>query len=667
MKKYILSILILAIMVIVYSCKEDDDNDDKMTNVLLSGIITDSQDLPVPLAEIEFYEEVQSNSKAQPGFLSDKFIGSDTTDEDGNFSISIPEIDNVYAVIQHEDFQNKKYKIKDLQKSGTKTFLKGDRKEECQSTLTLQVSGTYTNEENSEIVENPLDKAKVLVYRGDKLIRKSHTNDKGNFTFNEMCPGDYSIQAFFEGQSSEKVEVKIDEEKNYYSTLYMQLKQDEKDTCCDGIMKFYPKDKDGNIIEGAKVILYKSDKAIEDPVVKDGKAVIDGVCEGKYKIVIKKEGYEALTFEVEIGCNKTIEIEKTMTKKEEECCDATLDIYLQNKNNEKVNGTVILKKEGKENKSKKSENGKARFEELCEGKYTIVIESEDYQRMEFTYEVKCHDSLTIAKTLTPNEKDTCCDGIMKFYPKDKDGNIIEGAKVILYKSDKAIEDPVVKDGKAVIDGVCEGKYKIVIKKEGYEALTFEVEIGCNKTIEIEKTMTKKEEECCDATLDIYLQNKNNEKVNGTVILKKEGKENKSKKSENGKARFEELCEGKYTIVIESEDYQRMEFTYEVKCHDSLTITKTLTPNEKDTCCDATIKIYAKDEQGKYIDSADVEYWLGGIKVAEGKTNVDGHFVAEDLCKGKYTIVIKKDGYKSLETTWEIKECKVYQETFKLKK
>ena len=208
MKKYILSILILAIMVIVYSCKEDDDNDDKMTNVLLSGIITDSQDLPVPLAEIEFYEEVQSNSKAQPGFLSDKFIGSDTTDEDGNFSISIPENDNVYAVIQHEDFQNKKYKIKDLQKSGTKTFLKGDRKEECQSTLTLQVSGTYTNEENSEIVENPLDKAKVLVYRGDKLIRKSHTNDKSNFTFNEMYPCVYIIQAFFVEQSSYKLVLK---------------------------------------------------------------------------------------------------------------------------------------------------------------------------------------------------------------------------------------------------------------------------------------------------------------------------------------------------------------------------------------------------------------------------------------------------------------------------
>jgi protocatechuate 3,4-dioxygenase beta subunit len=643
MKKYLLSILVLFLAVVVYSCKEEDNNDID-DDINISGILIDNQNLPVPFAEIEFYEEVQTTSKAKTGLLSDKFLAIDTTDEDGNFSVKLPNNENVYAVINHEDFQNKKYKVKDLQKDGSYTFLKGDREPECQATLTLSVVDGN---------DSPIAETKLLLFRENKLIRKSFTNSEGQFIFEEMCPGDYKIQAQSQGIATEKETFKIEDADNYDLTLRMG-QQEEKDSCCNGVVTFYPKDADGNVLNGTKVILYKDGKAIEDPVVKEGKAVIDGLCEGEYTVVFKREGYEDMEFRIEVGCDEEVEVSKTMTAKEEECCNGIIDFNLYNKDEAKVNGTIILKKEGKENRSKKTEEGKARFEELCEGKYTIVIESEDYKRMEFTYEIKCDDSLTINKTLeATEEKDSCCDGVVTFYPKDADGNVLNGTKVILYKDGKAIEDPVVKEGKAVIDGLCEGEYTVVFKREGYEDMEFRIEVGCDEEVEVSKTMTAKEEECCNGIIDFNLYNKDEARVNGTIILKKEGKENRSKKTEEGKARFEELCEGKYTIAIESEDYKRMEFTYEIKCDDSLTINKTLeATEEKDSCCDGIVTFYPKDADGNVLNGTKVILYKDG-KAIEDPVVKEGKAVIDGLCEGEYTVVFKREGYEDMEFRIEV--------------
>ena len=261
---------------------------------------------------------------------------------------------------------------------------------------------------------------------------------------------------------------------------------------------------------------------------------------------------------------------------------------------------------------------------------------------------------------------------MYFYPLGEDGAVLNGAKIIIYKDGKAIADPVVKDGKAIASELCEGKYTIVIKAEGYEENEFNVELGCSQSKDIEKEMTKKkkeeEEDCCNSTFQIQLKDKDGKAVNGTVVLKKEGKENRDKNSENGYAKFEEVCKGKYTVVIESENHKRMEFTYEIDCDKNIEISKTLENKEnEEECCDAAIKVIVRDLENKAIQDAEIELWLDGNIISEGKSNDGGYYYANDLCKGKYTLVIKKDGYQAIETNWEIKECKNHQETFKLKK
>ena len=935
MKKYLLSIAILLLVVFVYSCKDENDDEKLDDSVIFTGKLLDKQDIAIPFAEVEFYEEAPTEGKAKPTLLGDKFVVSDTTDEEGNFNVTIPDNENIYMVIIHQDFQNKKYKVKDVKNKDGLTLLKGDKEIECTATLNIELI---------DEAGNAISDAYIKLSRENKLIKKAKTNDKGKFSFEEVCPGTYEITALKNDNSVSESNYKIVSDETYNLSMKMQQqdkdsccegsilinlkdkdsgdkvngtvvlkkegkenkskktddgstnfeelcegkytivietenhermefayeidcnqeyeitkelsKKEEKDSCCEGIIKFFPIGKDGNVINGAKVYIYKDGKVIEDPVVKDGKAVTDGLCEGKYTIVIKAEGYENIEYTIELGCDETVESEKEMTEKKKEeadsCCDGSLQFLLKDKDSgDKINGTIILIKEGKESKSKKTDDAYAKFEELCEGKYTIIIETENHERMEFAYEVECDKEYELTKELSKKDnKDSCCEGIMKFYPIGKDGNVINGAKVHIYKDGKVIEDPVVKDGKAVADGLCEGKYTIVIKAEGYEDIEYTIELGCNKTVESEKEMTEKKKEeadsCCDGSLQFLLKDKDSgDKINGTVILKKEGKESKTKKTDDGYAKFEELCEGKYTVIIETENHERMEFAYEVDCdkeyeltkeltkkeeeedccegilwiglsdkdgnlikgkvvikkdgkeygskstensavtflemckgkynviieteehkrmeflyeqgcNDTTEISKTLEIKESDDCCDNTFTVYTKDEKnnsnlsdvivklwkdgkvvkegktkdgkvvfeglckGKYSGSitketytssefnvefdckeskeisksmkkkesdccdaklklqtkdengnaladVEIEYWLGGEKVSSGKSNGDGYYYGNDLCLGKYTIVLKKDGYNSIETNIELKECKQYFESFNLKK
>ena len=59
-------------------------------------------------------------------------------------------------------------------------------------------------------------------------------------------------------------------------------------------------------------------------------------------------------------------------------------------------------------------------------------------------------------------------GVQEKTTSNKSTLVINGTKVFIYKDGKVIEDPIVKNGKAVIDGLCEGKYVIVYKHEKYE-------------------------------------------------------------------------------------------------------------------------------------------------------------------------------------------------------
>jgi len=56
------------------------------------------------------------------------------------------------------------------------------------------------------------------------------------------------------------------------------------------------------------------------------------------------------------------------------------------------------------------------------------------------------------------------------------------------------------------------------------------------------------------------------------------------------------------------------------------------------------------------------------KIVEGYTNNDGYFIKENLAApAVYLVTFSKDGYQSQSIEIQVKECKLYGETIRLKK
>jgi len=725
------------------SCKEDQPSKPSDIDINYSANLIDNKDNPVINAIVNLHEIDKS-----------AIIATDTSDENGFISfdnISVPS-ENVIFSISHPLYStlNLNYSEIDKKENGTVTL---EDKDDCCGSVEL----TIKDEDG-----NSLKNVEIKVRQDMKVLKKGKSDENGNVKIEGLCLEEYELRLALDGYKVIEEMVTIE---NCDETMELNFKmistQSEEDTCCDGVFIFKPKDKDGNILNGTKVFIYKNDKIIQDPIVENGIAVQDGLCEGKYTIVYKLDGYENKEVQVEIGCDEEKTLEHTLEEKSIDCCEGIVKVKLKDglgnaiknasvrlwKGSKKLtelktdaNGFIEFKElcesdeysisisaEGfngiefsfdldcnqeltfeksleteedcceavlkfivKDEKTKSALkdakitlklDGKVIFEKrattadgiviedgLCKGKYTVIIEREGYEKIETTWNIeKCDD---FQETFWMSSDDDCCNSILIFTPKDKDGNVLNGTKVYLYKDGKTIEDPVVENGKAIVDGLCEGKYTIVYKKDGYKNREVQVEVGCDQEKTLSETLEKTNTDCCEGVVKVKIKNGKGEILkNASVRLwKGSTKLNELKTNADGIVEFNELCEGNdYSLSISAEGYEGIEFSFDLGCNKELNYEKTL--ESEDDCCDAILKFIVKDNESKSaIEGAKVTLKLNGKVIYENKaTDKEGQYLAKELCKGKYTVIIEKDGYNTIETTWNVEKCDTFQEHFWMKK
>ena len=187
---------------------------------------------------------------------------------------------------------------------------------------------------------------------------------------------------------------------------------------------------------------------------------------------------------------------------------------------------------------------------------------------------------------------------------------------------------------------------------------------------MEQTLEKNDNDCCEGIVKVKVKDdKGNIIKNASVRLwKGKNKLKELKTNSDGYVEFKELCEGNdYSLSISAEGFEGYEFEFDLGCNKVLNYDKSL--KSKDDCCEAILKFIVKDnESKKAIEGAKVTLKLNGKVVLEKKTtDNEGELLAKELCKGKYTVIIEKDGYKTIEITWNIEKCDDFQETFWMKK
>jgi hypothetical protein len=361
-------------------------------------------------------------------------------------------------------------------------------------------------------------------------------------------------------------------------------------------------------------------------------------------------------------------INKIYLDDKSDCCGIA-ELRVTDTNGNPLKGVLVqVRQDMKElQKSETDESGIVRFDSLCLEKYEFRLSLDGYKVIEKVVKIEnCRDTTQLDFMMTKKEmEDDCCKGVLKIKSKDKDGNILNGTKIYIYKEDKLIEDPTVKEGQVIVDGLCKGKYTIVLKKDGYKDKVVHIELGCNEEKTIEAILEKTDTDCCKGAVIITVKDKGGNLLNNiTVRIWKGSEKLEEQKTKDGKAIFGGLCEGDdYSISIFSEDYQGMEFEFDLGCNEELSYEKTLAT--KDNCCDAILKFIVMDKEGKTaIEGAKITLKLDGKVIVEKQlTNGDGYFIAKELCKGKYLVIIEKDGYKTIEAYWKIEKCDDYQEHF----
>jgi len=569
MKRIILLSISIVLMLSLFSC-DDDTTLTPKNETTISGTIVSLSD------NSNIVDAVVSAMRGEV------VISSDTSDENGNFSLkSIPEnFSNISLKIEHKILGNKIMKLSDGMKNGK--LLLELTNDSCCGEINILVKDS----ENFNIIEN----AHVKIAQSRNWSKSKLTNSSGIANFKELCEGSYLLRVFKDGYKvvEEDFDITNCDPKNI--TILLERKESTpKDSCCDGVFKLFIKDStSNNAIPNAAVKLWAGGK-----IIADGKTNSDG---------------------------------------------------------------YIL------------------FKDLCEGSYGVsyFVGNKSY---EFTFNITCNDTLIYTKyvaTQTP-----CCDSKFILYLKDKETqNAISGAKVKLFLvRDMISEQYSSANGYVGFGNLCEGKYEVLVYKDGYKDFSFFFHVSCSDTLEWIKQLDKKNipnDSCNNGKVKVWVKDSSNKAIANVEAKLMQGEKLIAYQKTNGHGflYFENLKKGEYKIIIYLADGSVQYQYINLGCDEFKIIEFIATKgnDDKKDCHTAILKLRIKDkDKAQYIDSAEVKMELENRIAYSTTSNSDGWAIIENItAPRKYKVTISKQGYETFEFWADYKECKLLQETIILK-
>ena len=328
----------------------------------------------------------------------------------------------------------------------------------------------------------------------------------------------------------------------------------------------------------------------------------------------------------------------------------------------RLNAGDDIKRKGYSN-----EAGQITFYEMCKNTYWVRLAKYGFNVVEKDGIIinGCEESdyVEMSIYMTPFERDSCCNGVLRIEPKDSaTGDILNGATVKLRKDGVELTKKVIEGQAAIFRELCRGTYQYVILKEGYKPIETNVTLECNDSVSISPNMA--EIPCCNGVLTVkVLDSLNNPIREATVILWKGGaKLGYYYTNEDGIVKFTGMCEGQYGLNVSRTGYKSIEFSQTMGCDDSVEVTKNLVSVPKDSCCNNIVKVYVKDSRtGEPLNGSIVKMFREGA-LLRYETVAEGVAIFREVCKGTYSFLIKREGYESVDFTVTVDCGQTYEFT-----
>ncbi|PHF11811.1 SpaA isopeptide-forming pilin-related protein [Bacillus wiedmannii] len=534
---------------------------------------------------------------------------------------------------------------------------------------TLQKGQIELKKIDSENGEKPLANAEFDIVKDGVVVEHIITDKDGKAISKPLAPGKYILKETKapEGYQLKETEFEVNVTGDGIFPITVENAMTDK-----GNVEITKVDKEnGSALADVEFEVQNEKGEVVRKVTtdKEGKANVSDLSVGKYKLVETKSlpGYKKLTepvsFEITKGMTKVL----SLKVENEQLDNGSVEITKVDKDSQKALKGVVFEVRDEKDKVVKEvttdKEGKANVSDLSVGKYKLVETKSLPGYKKLTEPVSFEITKGMTKVLSLKVENEQLDkGSVEITKVDKDSQ--KALKGVVFEvrdeKDKVVKEVTTdKDGKATIDDLSVGKYKLVEKESlpGYkkliESVSFEITKGMTEVLSL-----KIENEMVDTgNIEITKIDKDNKApLVGVTFVVQDEKGNEVKKvttDKEGKANVSNLSVGKYELVeVESlPGYKKLEkpVSFEIKKG----MTEVLSLKVENEMVDTgNVEITKIDKDSK----APLENVVFEVRDSKGKvvakvtTDKEGKANVSDLSIGKYELVEVETpaGYKPLE-------------------
>ncbi|PGB76132.1 adhesin [Bacillus wiedmannii] len=585
------------------------------------------------------------------------------TDENG-FSVPqtlAPGTYKIYETVAPEGYQKLKEPVEvTLQAGETKAI---------EIKNTLQKGQIELKKIDSENGEKPLANAEFDIVKDGVVVEHIITDKDGKAISKPLAPGKYILKETKapEGYQLKETEFEVNVTGDGIFPITVENAMTDK-----GNVEITKVDKEnGSALADVEFEVQNEKGEVVRKVTtdKEGKATVSDLSVGKYKLVETKSlpGYKKLTepvsFEITKGMTKVL----SLKVENEQLENGSVEITKVDKDSQKALKGVVFEVRDEKDKVVKEvttdKEGKATVSDLSVGKYKLVETKSLPGYKKLTEPVSFEITKGMTKVLSLKVENEQLDkGSVEITKVDKDSQ--KALKGVVFEvrdeKDKVVKEVTTdKDGKATIDDLSVGKYKLVEKESlpGYkkliEPVSFEITKGMTEVLSL-----KIENEMVDTgNIEITKIDKDNKApLAGVTFIVQDEKGNEVTKvttDKEGKASVSDLPVGKYELVeVESlPGYKKLEKPVSFEIKKGMTEVLSLkVENEMVDTGNVEITKIDKDSKAPLENVVFEVRDSKGKVVAKVKTDKEGKANVLDLSIGKYELVEVETpaGYKPLE-------------------
>ncbi|PEA16043.1 adhesin [Bacillus thuringiensis] len=534
---------------------------------------------------------------------------------------------------------------------------------------TLQKGQIELKKIDSENGEKPLANAEFDIVKDGVVVEHIITDKDGKAISKPLAPGKYILKETKapEGYQLKETEFEVNVTGDGIFPITVENAMTDK-----GNVEITKVDKEnGSVLAGVEFEVQDEKGEVVRKVTtdKEGKANVSDLSVGKYKLVETKSlpGYKKLTepvsFEITKGMTKVL----SLKVENEQLENGSVEITKVDKDSQKALKGVVFEVRDEKDKVVKEvttdKEGKANVSDLSVGKYKLVETKSLPGYKKLTEPVSFEITKGMTKVLLLKVENEQLDkGSVEITKVDKDSQ--KALKGVVFEvrdeKDKVVKEVTTdKDGKATIDDLSVGKYKLVEKESlpGYkkliEPVSFEITKGMTEVLSL-----KIENEMVDTgNIEITKIDKDNKApLVGVTFVVQDEKGNEVKKvttDKEGKANVSDLSVGKYELVeVESlPGYKKLEKPVSFEIKKGMTEVLSLkVENEMVDTGNVEITKIDKDSKAPLENVVFEVRDLKGKVVAKVTTDKEGKANVSDLSIGKYELVEvgTPAGYKPLE-------------------